>query len=101
VMILLVHKFKVVQPYHTCIVQFVNLTVQSYMYSWLAIQSSYALWPCAVMHWTWNRVNPVVLGSIYTQQPGLVHGPQWKINGEGLMGIVVGLPIAFTVALLL
>ncbi len=125
VMILLVNKFKVRQATLTCAVQCINLVVQGYVYAWLAIQvslcaqkdrfvmrrvhrsnrasaqSAYSLWPCAFMHWVWNRVNPSILGSIYTQQQGIVKGEQWVINGEGLIGIIMGFPIVLFVAFVL
>ena len=34
------------------------------------IWAGYSVWPAAFMHWIWNRVNPVVCGSIYTNSPG-------------------------------
>ena len=39
-------------------------------------------------------MNPSVLGSIYTQAPGKFTGRQWLINGEGLTGCLVMLPVA-------
>ena len=39
-------------------------------------------------------MNPSVLGSIYTQTPGKFSGRQWLINGEGLTGCIVMLPVA-------
>ena len=51
------------------------------------------MWPPAVMHAVWNTLNPKVLGSIYAQSPGEFKGEQWKINGEGLAGCLVYLPI--------
>ena len=44
------------------------------------------------MHYTWNRLNPVVLGSVYTNRPGKVIGPQWLVNGEGVAGCLATLP---------
>lgn len=49
------------------------------------------------MHWFWNIYNPTVLGSIYTNTPGQYTGRQWLINGEGLVGCLVLLPIAAAV----
>lgn len=37
---------------------------------WIAIRSNYSLWPAATMHFAWNRINPYLLGSIYTNTPG-------------------------------
>ena len=91
---------------------------------YIAIVSGYSAWPAAVMHFAWNRINPVLLGSIYSNTPGgrmgagcvvtvladddkcrrccvadrcaagLLRGEQWKINGEGLAGIVVMVPLS-------
>jgi hypothetical protein len=49
------------------------------------------------MHWFWNIYNPTVLGSIYTNTPGKYTGQQWLINGEGLTGCLVMLPVAVAV----
>ena len=54
----------------------------------------FSMWAPTMMHFTWNRINPVILGSIYTQTPGKVKGEQWLINGEGLAGCIVQIPLA-------
>lgn len=94
VMVLLTSKSNVPKPYMTILVQSVSCLLMAYPIGWLAIKSKYSLWAPSVMHWFWNRLNPQVLGSIYTQTPGEYHGDQWKINGEGLAGCIVILPIA-------
>ena len=60
---------------------------------------SYSLWAPTIMHWYWNRYNPTVLGSIYMDSPGRLQGRQWLINGEGLNGCLVMIPVAFAVVL--
>lgn len=55
------------------------------------------MWACSIMHWYWNVYNPKVLGSIYTNTPGRLHGPQWLISGEGLNGVLVMIPVAMAV----
>ena len=56
----------------------------------------FSLWAPTVMHFTWNRLNPVVFGSIYTQDQGKIKGSQWLINGEGLGGCIVMAPVALS-----
>jgi hypothetical protein len=50
------------------------------------------------MHFTWNALNPLLYGSIYSQQCGyLLYGDQWLINGEGLAGCLASLPLVVVV----
>jgi hypothetical protein len=41
-----------------------------------------------------NQINPLVTGSLYTNSPGWLIGPQWLINGEGLLGALVSLVLS-------
>lgn len=47
--------------------------------------------PPMLFHFIWNFYNPIVLGSIYQNQPGIMDGNILYINGEGLAGIILGL----------
>lgn len=53
------------------------------------------IFPPIIFHFVWNFYNPIVLGSVYQNQPGIVEGNMIYINGEGLIGIVLGLFFMF------
>mgnify|MGYP003465536398 CR=1 FL=1 len=44
-----------------------------------------------LFHFTWNFYNPLILGNIYRNQPGIIDGNLMVINGEGLGGLLLGL----------
>ncbi len=46
--------------------------------------------PPMLFHFVWNYYNPIVLGNIYRNRPGIVVGNLIYINGEGLAGIILG-----------
>jgi membrane protease YdiL (CAAX protease family) len=46
--------------------------------------------PVMFYHSTWNVVNTLILGDIYTKNLGLVAGNIPYINGEGLLGVILG-----------
>jgi membrane protease YdiL (CAAX protease family) len=47
--------------------------------------------PAMIMHLIWNVINPWILGDIYANVEGVVGGQVFMVNGEGLVGLVVGL----------
>lgn len=47
-----------------------------------------SVWPCAVLHFSWNIWNPVLLGDVYTGHPGLFGGQSRIFNGEALFGLI-------------
>ena len=47
-----------------------------------------SVWPCAVLHLSWNLWNPLVLGNVYTGQAGLFGGQVRIFNGEALFGLI-------------
>ncbi len=53
---------------------------------------AYSIWPPVLLHYIWNVYNPIVLGNIYQNEPGIMVGNMLWINGEAFAGIVVGLP---------
>lgn len=99
VMILLTYKLKPCRPVITVIVQSLSCMLSAFPHGWLAVKSGYSMWACTTMHWFWNIYNPSILGSIYTNTPGKYMGQQWLINGEGLAGCLVMLPVAAAVTL--
>ena len=46
--------------------------------------------PPMIFHFVWNYYNPLFLGNIYSNQPGIMGGNLIYINGEGLAGIILG-----------
>ncbi len=91
VMVLLCNhpQFQVQHPIRTIIVQCLSCWISAFVYGWIGIQCQYSMIPPTMSHFVWNRINPILLGSIYTNTPGWMNGEQWKINGEGLMGCIV------------
>ena len=49
------------------------------------------IFPPMIFHFVWNYYNPIVLGNIYQNKPGIIEGNMMYINGEGLAGIILGL----------
>jgi membrane protease YdiL (CAAX protease family) len=72
-----------------CVVYTVNFAF-SYCY-----YLSGSLVPVLFFHSVWNVVNTTVLGDIYTNKQGIVGGRLILINGEGLLGLVIGGLIIF------
>lgn len=99
IMILLSYhpRSKVQYPIRTIIVQCVSCWISAFVYGWIAMQCQYSMIPPTMMHFIWNQINPLLLGSIYTNTPGLMNGEQWKINGEGLIGCIVYFFVAIIV----
>jgi len=50
---------------------------------------SRSVWPCVILHFTWNFWNPFLLGDVYGGRPGLFGGAIWAFNGEGLFGLLI------------
>lgn len=46
--------------------------------------------PPMIFHYVWNWFNPIVLGNIYRNLPGIAKGDILLINGEGFLGAVLG-----------
>ncbi|SMP18709.1 CAAX protease self-immunity [Laceyella tengchongensis] len=56
-----------------------------------------ALLPVVLLHWVWNMFNPAFLGNIYTNKQGIITGDIFFQNGEGIMGLVLSLLMAFAI----
>lgn len=50
---------------------------------------SRSVWPCVVLHFTWNTWNPFFLGDVYGGGAGVFGGAVWAFNGEGLFGLFI------------
>ncbi|MFC1784939.1 CPBP family intramembrane glutamic endopeptidase [Candidatus Neomarinimicrobiota bacterium] len=77
-------------PILLTLLQFVAVLVISYPFSYSYLLSKNVL-PPMILHFTWNYYNPIVLGNIYQNVPGIMKGNISYINGEGLAGIMLGL----------
>ncbi|XP_062523161.1 uncharacterized protein LOC134197828 [Corticium candelabrum] len=97
VMILMVQQMKVRARFATVLVQCLSCCLAAFPYGYVAVRCGYSVLPAAFTHFFWNRLNPLVLGSIYTNDNGMIVGEQWKINGEGLLGCIVSLPVVYAV----
>lgn len=53
-----------------------------------------SVWPCAVLHFSWNLWNPILLGNVYTGRPGLFAGQVRTFNGEALFGFIFQVIVA-------
>jgi membrane protease YdiL (CAAX protease family) len=76
-------------PYAVALIQMTNIFVFSIAYAFIYYTSG-SIIPCMVIHYVWNAINPIVLGDLYLNIPGLMTGHLLLINGEGLMGIIIG-----------
>eukprot|EP00483_Globobulimina_turgida_P006624 UN06634 len=87
-MIILTTKFKTPNRFKIIIFQFIAIYVHTFFINWLGWLSSYSWFVVTTAHFTFNQVNPMLLGSVYTNKYGKFKGDLWKINGEGLAGCI-------------
>ncbi len=91
------HRFSLLQglkawnPWRLMLVQSTSVLVASIPFAH-AYFLSRSIVPPMLFHFTWNIINPAVLGDIYQNQAGIVVGNMLYINGEALAGIIAGLP---------
>ena len=86
IMVLLSHSLPSKTASRTIFFQYLSCVLLSFPYTFIAVRSNFSLFPSAFMHFFWNRLNPYVLGSVYTQKGGIYGGERWKVNGEGAAG---------------
>jgi CAAX protease family protein len=72
-------------------------TIQSCGVFFIAFAFSYSYYlsrgsliPVLFLHSTWNVVNVLILGDLYTNKTGLIVGNIPIINGEGVLGLILG-----------
>jgi membrane protease YdiL (CAAX protease family) len=53
-----------------------------------------SIWPCAILHLSWNLWNPIVLGDVYLGRPGFFGGQVRIFNGEALFGLIFNALVA-------
>jgi len=76
-------------PWRLMLVQSIAVLVASIPFAH-AYFLSRSIVPPMLFHFTWNIINPAVLGDIYQNQAGIVVGNMLCINGEALAGIIAG-----------
>ncbi|MUV56567.1 CPBP family intramembrane glutamic endopeptidase [Halogeometricum sp. CBA1124] len=89
-------------PVTTSVIQMgAVLAVAAFPFSYAYYISDGSVLPPVILHLTWNLLNPFVLGNVYTNVEGFIAGQVILISGEGLLGLVIGIPTLFVVALLI
>lgn len=66
----------------------INIFCVNFLFSYLFFVSR-NVWTVTLFHAIWNVANPYMLGNLYTNEAGVLHGPLLVQNGEGIMGILV------------
>lgn len=82
------------EPLIVCLVQAVVVFVFSFSYSYCYYLSENLI-PILLMHSIWNELNTLVLGNVSSNSQGILHGNLLYINGEEVLGLVLGLPLVF------
>jgi uncharacterized protein len=72
-------------------------TIQAVVVFFIAFAFSYSYYiskgsliPVLFLHSTWNTINVLILGDIYTNKSGIITGNIFIINGEGILGLILG-----------
>jgi hypothetical protein len=77
---------KVQYPIRIIIVQCLSCWISAFVYRWIGIKCQYSIMPPTMMHFVWNRMNPLLLSSIYTNTPWMdelwtMEDQWWRSNG--------------------
>lgn len=76
-----------------------NVFFAGFVFAWLYLRSG-SIWTVYLAHVTWNFINPLFLGNVYSNSPSQFFESSVQIvNGEGLLGCVVNLVLAGLVIL--
>lgn len=81
-------------PLLLCVIQALAAFTYSFPSAY-CYYSSNSLLPVLFLHSVWNTVNPLMLGNIYTNTAGFIRGNIIQINGEGILGCIVGAIMIF------
>lgn len=76
-------------PLLVCLIQAGCAFVFSFAFSYCYYLSKNLI-PVLLMHSIWNEINTLVLGNISSNKQGFLHGNLLYINGEGIVGLVIG-----------
>jgi membrane protease YdiL (CAAX protease family) len=72
-----------------CVIQAAVVFAFSFPFSYCYYLSDNLI-PVLLMHSIWNEVNAAVLGNISSKETGLIQGNLLYINGEGILGFILG-----------
>jgi membrane protease YdiL (CAAX protease family) len=72
-------------------VQAVAVFTISFPFSYAYYLTDQSVFPVMILHLIWNILNPWILGDIYGNVGGLIVGQIFVVNGEGVVGAVMGL----------
>jgi len=78
-------------PLLITVVQAAAVFTISFPFSYAYYLTDGSVFPVMILHLIWNILNPWILGDIYANVEGLVAGQIFVVNGEGLVGVVLGL----------
>ena len=78
-------------PLLITVVQAAAVFTISFPFSYAYYLTDESVFPVMILHLIWNIINPWILGDIYANVEGLVAGQIFVVNGEGLVGVVLGL----------
>lgn len=81
-------------PLMVCIIQAFAAFVFSFSFSYCYYLSGNII-PVLIMHSIWNEINTAVLGSISSNNKGILQGNLLYINGEGIVGLVMGAALIY------
>lgn len=84
----------VANPLLVTVVQASAVFVVSFPFAYAYYLTDGSVLPVAILHLIWNILNPWILGDIYGNVQGLVAGQIFVVNGEGVLGVMLGLVAA-------
>lgn len=70
-------------------IQAIDIFFFTFAFSYSYYISKESLIPVMFFHSTWNTINVLILGNIYTNKSGLIAGNIPFINGEGVLGLII------------
>lgn len=76
-------------PILLCVIQACVVFTISFPFSYCYYLSGNII-PVLFFHSVWNVINTTILGDIYTNKQGIIEGNLLYINGEGFLGLIIG-----------
>lgn len=93
--IYIIAKMGAANPAVSILVQAFSLFVLAFSFSYCYYISN-SIIAVSIMHAFWNSVNTWILGDIFSYKTAMIEGNIFLINGEGLIGLVLGvIPMIF------
>lgn len=81
-------------PFLLCVIQACVVFTLSFPFSYCYYLSGNLI-PVLFFHSVWNVVNTTVLGNIYKNKQGIIAGDLLLINGEGVVGLGLGMILIY------